>query len=446
MLLALWLVELAFPVFKILYGKEIQLQYDATFGIGLVILYLITVLLGGFYPAFFLSSFRPVQVLKGLFVAPRRQRFRHALILTQFVISVVMITAAIVVGSQLRYLRTKDLGFDRSQLMYVRLKAPDIKKNYRLFKYDIQQQADVAGITASTASLVDVSNGNNGVKWEGMQPDDDFLMTQMTVDADFIKTTGMKLVDGRNFSMAIASDSAAYLINETAAARMGMRDNAVGKKLTFWGIEGTVIGVVKDFNYQALTTSIQPMVLRHRPEEWHFHVLIKTKPGKAAETIAKVEALYKKYDRESPFEYGFVDQALDNQYKAQQGTGKIIGCFALLTVLLSCLGLFGLSAYTAEQRTKEIGVRKVLGASVSGLVSLLSKDFLKLVLIAIVIAVPVAGYVMTLWLQDFAYRINFGWWMFGAAGLLALLTAFLTTSYHAFKAARTNPMKNLRTE
>jgi predicted permease len=445
-LLALLLVELAFPAFKMLYGKEIRLQYDPSFAIGLGILFLTTVLLAGFYPAFFLSSFQPVQVLKGVFIAPKRQRFRQALILTQFVISVVMIIAAIVVASQLQYLRTKDLGFERSHLLYVRLKAPDIKKNYRLFKYDIQQQADIAGITASTASLVDVSNSTNGIKWKGMRPDDDFLMTQMTVDADFLKTTGMKLVEGRNFSTDFSSDSTAFLINETAAERMGMRGHAVGKKLTFWGVEGTVIGTVKDFNYQALTTSIQPMVLRYRPEEWHFNLLVKTKPGKAAATIARVEALYKKYDPESAIEYGFVDQALDNQYKAQQATAKIISSFTLLAVLLSCLGLFGLAAYTAEQRTKEIGVRKVLGASVGGLVSMLSKEFLILVLIAIVIAAPIAGYVMTQWLQDFAYRISIGWWMFAAAGLLALLTAFLTTSYHAFKAATANPIKSLRTE
>jgi ABC-type antimicrobial peptide transport system permease subunit len=279
-----------------------------------------------------------------------------------------------------------------------------------------------------------------------MQPDDDFLMTQMTVDADFLKTTGMRLAQGRNFSTGIASDSTAYLINETAAARMGMAADAIGKKLTFWGVEGTVIGVVKDFNFQPLTTTIQPMVLRYRPEEWHFNLLIKTKPDKIPETIALVEKLYKKYDKESAFEYGFVDQELDTLYKSQQGAGKIILCFTFLTILISCMGLFGLAAYTAEQRTKEIGIRKVLGASVAVIVSMLSRDFLRLVLLSVLIAAPVAWYVMQKWLQDFAYRIDIAWWMFAAAGVLAVGITWLATGYHAVKAAVANPVKSLRTE
>jgi ABC-type antimicrobial peptide transport system permease subunit len=279
-----------------------------------------------------------------------------------------------------------------------------------------------------------------------MQPDDDFLMTQMTVDADFLKTTGMRLAQGRNFSNEMASDSTAYLINETAAERMGMGTDPLNRKLTFWGVEGRVIGVVNDFNYQPLTTTIQPMVLRYRPDEWHFNLLIKTKPDKTPETIAIVEKLYKKYDKESAFEYGFVDQALDALYKSQQGAGRIILSFTFLTVLISCMGLFGLAAYTAEQRTKEIGIRKVLGASVGTIVSMLSKDFLRLVLLAILLAAPVSWYVMQKWLQDFAYRIDMSWWMFAAAGGLAVGITWLTTSYHALKAAIVNPVKSLRTE
>ena len=372
--------------------------------------------------------------------------FRQAMMLLQFTISVVMIVATIIIGNQLHYIQTKDLGFDRSQLMYVRLKSPDVKKNYALLKNEIQQQADIAGISATTASLVDVSNSTNGIKWEGMKAEDDFLMTQMTVDADFLNTTGMKLALGRNFSSVLASDSTAYLINETAAERMGMSGNAIGKKLTFWGIEGTIIGVVNDFNFQPLTTTIQPIVLRYRPEEWHFNLLIRTKPATTEPLVALVQKLYKKYDTESPFEYGFVDQALDNTYKAQQGAGKIITCFTFLAILISCLGLFGLAAYTTEQRTKEIGIRKVLGAGAGVIAAMLSKDFLKLVLFATFIATPVAWYAMHHWLQDFAYRIKIEWWMFAAAGLLAVAIALLTIWYHAMKAATANPVKSLRTE
>jgi predicted lysophospholipase L1 biosynthesis ABC-type transport system permease subunit len=188
------------------------------------------------------------------------------------------------------------------------------------------------------------------------------------------------------------------------------------------------------------------MVLRYRPEEWHFNLLIKTKPDKVPETIALVEKLYKKYDKESAFEYGFVDQELDTLYKSQQGAGKIILCFTFLTILISCMGLFGLAAYTAEQRTKEIGIRKVLGASVAVIVSMLSRDFLRLVLLSVLIAAPVAWYVMQKWLQDFAYRIDIAWWMFAAAGVLAVGITWLATGYHAVKAAVANPVKSLRTE
>ena len=446
LLFAAVLVEMGFPAFKMLYGKEIALVYNPSFYGGMAILFIVTVLLAGFYPAFFLSSFQPVKVLKGVFVTNKSRSLRQGLILTQFIISGVMIIAAIIIGSQLRYIQAKDLGFDRSQLMYVRLKNPDVKKNARLLKNDILQRADVAGISTTTASLVDVSNGTNGIKWEGMKPDDDFLMTQMTVDMDFLKVTGMKLVQGRNFSGELASDSAAFIINETAAERMGIRSDGVGKKLKFWNVEGTIIGVVKDFNYQPLTTTIQPMVLRYRPDEWHFNLLVKTKPDKVVTTITVIESLYKKYDAESPFEYGFVDSALDDLYKSQQGAAKIIQVFTLLTILISCMGLFGLAAYTAEQRTKEIGIRKVLGADVGNLVAMLSKDFLKLVLTAVVIAAPIAWYIMNGWLQNFAYRIDIRWWMFAVAGLLVLAVALLTTSYHAFKTAISNPIKSLRTE
>ncbi|GEO09217.1 ABC transporter permease [Segetibacter aerophilus] len=440
------LVEVFFPAFKILYGKDIQLKYDRSFFAGLSLLFLVTVLLSGFYPAFYLSSFQPLKVLKGVFVENKTKRFREAMILTQFTFSVVMIIAAMIISKQLKYLQSKDLGFDKSQLMYVRLKNPDVKKNYQLLKSDILQRADIAGITATTASMVDVSNSTNGIKWQDMKTDDDFLMTQMTVDEDFVKTMGMKIIQGRNFSKNFPADSMGYIINETAAKRMGMSDNAIDKKLTFWGVEGRVIGIVKDFNYQALTTTIQPMVLRYRPDEFHVNLIIKTKPDKIPATVTLVESLYKKYDTDGVFEYGFVDQGIDNLYKSQQGTGRIISSFTVLTILISCMGLFGLAAYTTEQRTKEIGIRKVLGASVASITSMLSKDFVRLVLIAIIIASPIAWFGSYKWLQDFAYRIDVDAWVFVAAGISAIMIALVTVSFQAIKAAIANPMKSLRTE
>ncbi|MBB1286572.1 FtsX-like permease family protein [Flavisolibacter sp. BT320] len=441
---ALFLIELFFPIFNTLYGKSIVHAYNWQFCLGAFVLYLLLVLLAGLYPAFYLSSFQPAKVLKGVTHPRKSLRFRQAMMLLQFSLSVIMIIAALVIGRQLRFIQTTDLGFDRSHLLYLRLKSPDVKKNYKVLKTEIQRQADVVTVSATTANLIDVSNATNGIKWEGMQPDDDFLMTQMTVDDNFLKATGMKLTQGRNFSARNVSDSDAYLINETAAKRMGMHGNAIGKRLTFWGNEGQVIGVVRDFHFQP--TSIQPMVLRYRPEEWHFNLLVKTKQNELSSTIATLQKLYKKYVTESAIEYGFVDQGIDALYKTHQGTGRIINCFTVLTILLSCLGLFGLAAYTAEQRTKEIGIRKVLGASESTIVTMLSKDFLKLVVVSVLIASPIAAYFMQGWLQDFAYRVPLSWWIFLGAGGMAFVIAFATTVFHATKVAIANPVNSLRTE
>ena len=441
-----FLVKLLFPAFKILYGKQIELGYDTSFFAGVLILYGIIVLLSGFYPAFYLSSFKPGKVLKGLAIENKSTRLREALIITQFALSIVMIIAAIVISKQLNYMQTKDLGFNRSQLMYVRLKSPEAKKNYRLLKNDILQQTDIGGVSATTASMVEVSNQTNGIKWEGMKKEDDFLMTQMTVDENFVQTTGVKILTGRNFSANIISDSASYIINETAAKRMGMSGNVMNRKLEFWGIEGKVIGVAKDFNFQSLTTAIQPMVLRYRPNEWHFNLLIKAKPDKIQSTVKLVEKLYKNYDSEGSFEYGFVDQALNDQYKAQQGTGKIITCFTVLTILISCMGLFGLAVYTTQQRTKEIGIRKVLGAGISNITSMLSRDFIKPVVVAIFLASPVAWIFTSNWLEDFAYRIDIDAGVFVYAGILVVSIALVTVSFQAIKAASANPVKSLRTE
>ncbi len=443
---ALFLVEVLFPFFSTLYGKEIYRAYNWPFFISTLLLYLLLVLAAGLYPAFYLSSFQPIKVMQGVFHAPKTLRFRQAMMVVQFSLSVVMIIAALVIGRQLRFIQTTDLGFDRSHLLYLRLKSPEAKKNYQVLKNAFQQQADIAAVSATTANLIDVSNATSGLKWEGMQPEDDFQMTQITVDADFLTATGVQLLQGRGFSDRIVSDSDAYLVNETAARRMGLQNDAIGKRLTFWGNEGQVIGVVKDFHFQALTTSIQPMVLRYRPEEWHFNLLIKTKPQASAATVSNIEKLYKKYDAESVAEYGFVDQGIDALYKSQQGTARIINCFTVLTILISCLGLFGLAAYTAEQRTKEIGIRKVLGAGVATIVTMLSKEFLKLVALSVLIAAPVAGYMMHGWLQDFAYRVPLSWWIFFVAGALALFIALATTLFHAAKVAVANPVDSLRTE
>ncbi|MCX6217543.1 ABC transporter permease [Spirosoma sp.] len=455
MLVSLLLAELLLPVFNNLAEKSMAIPYRMpAFWLVIIGLTAVVSLLTGLYPAFFLSSFRPVAVLKtgiaGYFSSGQTGRnFRQSLVVGQFVLSISLAISTVVIYRQLAYLQSTKLGFDKSHLLNVRLKG-DLKQNALRFKTDVSQLPGVAQASMTTSNLVDMNNSTT-IEWEGQTPKDEFLITQMNVDADFIRTTGMSMVAGRNFSAQITSDTLSklgtYLINETAAKRMGWTPaSALGKKVKFWGTDGTVIGVVKDFHFRPLHVSIEPFILRFRPKEFYFDLLVKTKPGMVASTLPAITSVYKKLDPNYPISYGFVDQDLDRQYRSEQRIGQIILYFSILTILVSCLGLFGLTAFTAEQRTKEIGIRKVLGASVVSIVALLSKDFLKLVLIALIIASPIAWYAMNRWLQSFAYKTSFEWWMPALAGLVAICIALLTTSFQSIKAAIANPVKSLRNE
>jgi len=274
------------------------------------------------------------------------------------------------------------------------------------------------------------------------------VMSMMNTDPDVLSTTGMHLLAGRNFRTGITSDtSTTFLINETAVRRMGWTpEQALGKKFRVWNYNGTIIGVVKDFHFRPLTETINPILFYYAPKESYSWLIVKTKPNKTPEAIATLTQFYKKYEASTAMQYEFVDQGLANQYRSEQKTGQIVLYFSVLAIIVSGLGLFGLSIYTIGQRIKEIGIRKVLGASVSSIVTLLSKDFLKLILIAILIASPVAWYAMHWWLQDFAYKINVGWWIFLVSGGLVIILALLTVSFQSIRAALMNPVKSLRSE
>jgi ABC-type antimicrobial peptide transport system permease subunit len=444
-LFALALVQVCFPLFTALCGKNITFHFSINYSIALLLFYVLVVLLSGFYPAFVLSSFGAARVFRGAFVADNGKRFREAMLGIQFTVSAVMIICAVIISQQLTYINEKDLGFDKSQLMYVKLKSPGVKKQYQLLLQDIQQEADIESISATTANLVDVTNGSD-VAWQGMKQGDQMSVTQITVDENFMHTTGMKLAEGRNFSNAIVTDSTAFIINQTAADRMNFGRDAIGRKLSFWNVEGTVIGVVKDFNYQPLTTSVQPLLLRYRPDEWHFNLLIKTKPNKAQSTIQIVQKLYKKYDKDGAFEYGFVDQALDKLYTTAHHAGNLINGFAAIAIFISCIGLFGLVAYAVEQRTKEIGIRKVLGANLASIVRLLSRDFTRLLYLSLLIALPIAYYFSHQWLQNFVYRVSIQWWQLGVACAAIVVVIFFVIFLQVIRTMIANPVKSLRTE
>ncbi|GAB3932444.1 ABC transporter permease [Larkinella terrae] len=455
MLLAGLLAEALLPVFNGLAGKNLQIPYQLpAFWLTMVSLTGIVSLLTGLYPAFFLSSFRPISVLKtgiaGHFSNVQAGRgFRQSLVVGQFVLSITLAISTVVIYRQLSFIQQTRLGFDKSQLLYVRLKG-EMRGKAQQFKTGVEQLPGVVQASVTTSNLVNMNN-STVIEWEGQRPKDEFLITQMNVDADFIKTAGMSLAAGRNFSARITSDTlsklGAYIINETAAKRMGWTPaSALGKRVKFWGTDGLIIGVLKDFHFRSLHVGIQPFILRFRPKEFYFNLLVKTRPGLVAHTLSEIAEEYKKMKTDYPLSYGFVDQDLDAQYQSEQRIGRIILCFAILTILVSSLGLFGLTAFTAEQRTKEIGIRKVLGASVASIVTLLSRDFLKLVLIALVIASPLAWYAMSRWLENFVYRTEIQWWVFAVAGLLALGIALLTVSFQTIKAALMNPVKSLRSE
>jgi ABC-type antimicrobial peptide transport system permease subunit len=291
----------------------------------------------------------------------------------------------------------------------------------------------------------------SNIEWEGQPQNVNFYVTQINTDPDFLTTIGAKVVSGRNFSNAIARDTSdkigTYLLNETAVRKMGWNNTtALGKKVKFWGLEGEVVGVVKDFHFRPLSVSIEPFIFRNRPKEFYFNLLIKTKASNTKRAIEEVSNILAKYEPNSPISYGFVNQDLNKLYFNDQRVGKIIFIFSILTIIISCLGLFGLVTYTTQQRVKEIGIRKVLGASIVNVTTLLTKDFLKLVCIAIVIASPIAYYLAGEWLQDYAYHIDISWQIFALAGIMALLIALFTVSYQAIRAALINPSQSLKTE
>lgn len=446
--LSVLLLGLFLPLLNVIAAKSIVVPFSNALFIGSVVgLALLVGLVAGIFPAMYLSSFHPIKTLKGSFSGHSGQTLRRSLVVMQFFFSVVLIIGTIVIYQQLTFLQNKNLGFDQSQLISVKMMF-SLRANPQPMKQDLQNLSSIVNVASASNNLIDVNNGTHSIKWEGQTEGEEFLIGLANVDMNYLPTTGMQLLAGRNFDPKITTDtSAAYIINACAAKSMGWTpEEAIGKSFTLWEAPGKIIGVVQDFHFHKLTAVIEPFVLYTWPKESYSTLLVKTRPGQNQAAIKAIEQTYKKYEKQTEVEYEFVDEALQNQYLAEQRTGTVILYFSILAIFVSCLGLFGLATFTAEQRTKEIGIRKVLGASIAGITALLSSDFLKLVLLAIALAAPVAYYGMNLWLQDFAYRIELQWWMFVLAGVLAMLIAFLTVGWQSVKAALANPVKALKSE
>lgn len=454
--IALVLVRLALPAFNTFSGKNIDLSYLANLWTlpSLLMLGVVVGILAGIYPAFFLSSYKAISVLKGSSLTTSGERgksgisLRSSLVVFQFSVSVVLIVATLVVYRQLGYIQNKNLGYEKDQVLILP-EAWQLGDKAEAFRQQLLQDAGIKYISTSGYLPSGPSHNNNFFVF----PDDDVSSQIKTlryeVDDQYIPTLGLELVEGRNFSEEHGTDDVSIILNETAVKALGWTNNALGKTLTRANAEGErtnfrVIGVVRDFHFRSLHEHISPLVMTKGTSSGA--IIAKVETADVGALVDRIEKHWKGLADDEPFEYSFLDDRFYQTYSAERRMGYIFSFFALLTIFVACMGLFGLATFTTKQRKKEIGIRKVLGAEVSHIVVMLSWGFLKLVLASVVIAFPLAGWLMEKWLESFAYRVDFSWWIYVGTGLLIGLVAFLTVGYEAIKAAWTNPVKTLRSE
>ncbi|WP_420151149.1 ABC transporter permease [Spirosoma sp.] len=452
LVLAVGIVYLALPLFNELAGKTLALNFGDRVWLfpGLLLLGVLVGILAGSYPAFFLSSFKPIAVLKSTkFTGDRKSiSLRSGLVVVQFSISIILMIGTTVVYRQLSYIQNKKLGYSKEQVL-VLSDTWQLNQKEEVFRNQILQDPRVVSVSTSGYLPAGPSYSNNFMVYPETNASQLVKTLRYDVDYEYIPTLGMQLSAGRNFSREYGTDSSGVILNETAVKTFGWNNTALGRTITHSENDGKrktyrVVGVVKDFHFRSLHESISPLVMTLGRN--NGTVIIKAKTKDMSGLLASMEKEWKKFAPDAPFMYSFLDKRFNDTYLAEQKTGRILGIFAGLTIFVACLGLFGLATFTAEQRTKEIGVRKVLGASVTSIVAMLSKDFLKLVAIAIVLATPMAWYAMNKWLQAFAYKIDITWWMLILAGALAVVIALLTVSFQSIKAALMNPVKSLRSE
>lgn len=451
-LLAILLVGLVMPLFNSITGKELLLlsAADSFLYGGLLLLIVVVGLIAGSYPALYLSGLIPVRVLKGNFVTSGSRVFiRRGLVVAQFAVAVALIISTVVVFSQLRYWQTKNLGFDKEHLVNIYLSGVDGTKT-PLLKTAFLNQSGVQQASAHNFLMGSGVFNNNPVVREGQDDKDGFVAGIIQSDFDLLKTTGIKLVAGRDFNPALSTDSSdAYIINQAAAKQLGYKDDAVGKRIEwrpgYMSRHGTIIGVVEDFNLRSLQSPVDPIIYMVRQEEVGI-ITLRLAAGDQKAIMKRVESAWNGIIADVPFNFTFVEDDIQARYVSERTLGKLFGIFSGLAIFIACMGLLGLSMLISRQRTKEIGIRKVLGASIANISLLLSKDFLKLVLIGICIASPIAWYGMEKWLQHFAFRIHIEWWVFVLTAVIVVLIALGTVSFQSVRSALMNPVKSLRSE
>jgi ABC-type antimicrobial peptide transport system permease subunit len=448
-LLAVGLVLVLLPAFNAVAAKRIAFGtlLGWKFLAGILVVTGITGLVSGSYPAMLLSSFQPVKILKGRLAGGGRGALcRKSLVVVQFSLSIILLIGMGTVRQQIDFLRSKTLGYDKDNLLYLPLRG-DAPKSYESLKAELLRSSRVAAVTGTGEPPAFIFNNSTGAEWDGKDPELQVLISNGVSDFDFVETMKIDMVAGRPFSKSYPGDKGrAFLVNEEVPKLMGLASaEAVGKRFSFMGVDGMIVGVMKNYHFQSLRYAIEPLALVADPEVVTFAV-VRLRAGEIPAGLDAVKSAWQAVNPLYPFEYKFIDEDFDQLYRADERLGVILNYFAAIAVLIACLGLFGLASFTAEQRTKEIGVRKVLGASVGGVVVLFSREFAKWVAIANLIAWPVGYFVMRKWLQGFAYRTVSAWWLFVLAGIGALAMALVTVSIQAFKAAQANPMNALKYE
>jgi len=441
--IALILVELLLPGYNNLIGKQLEVNYQSPeLYIGIITILLVCGLLAGSYPAFYLSSLKTLDIMRGVISKnPGTAKFRKVLVVFQFSLSILLIICTLIVVKQLNYLQNKDLGFNKDNIGYFMFPTRPGDPQLESIKKELSNNPDIESVTITHFNPFTTESHVGGFNWLGKKESDDVVFYQQSVDKDYAKTFKLQLKEGRFFSSEFSTDTAAVVINETAARIMGFKNPIDEIITTPHGNKLNIIGVVKDFHFRSLHHKIEPLIMQSGVDN-NFY--LKMKPNKLTSTVEFVKKTFKSFHPSVPLDFKFLENDYDKLYMTEQRMGKILGYFSFLAIIISCLGLIGLSSFMIQRRTKEIGIRKVNGAKTIEIFSLLSKEYIKWVMIAIIIACPAAWYAMNKWLQNFAYITNLSWWIFVLASVFALLIAILTVSVQSYKAANRNPVEALR--
>jgi len=452
MIIAVGIVAAFIGPFNLLTGKlfhEVDL-IAPMFILSALIITILTSIIAGSYPALILSSFMPINVLKGgLTGGLKGVYFRKITVVIQFIISTILILFTIVTYRQLKFMQGKSLGYDKENLIYLQIKG-NMKDNYPLIKSEFSRDPSVVAVTESISPPHSIGSNADNIWWEGKSPEDHSLVSMCGVNFDWVEAMGIKMKSGRSFSKEYSMDiphdtMGTFLINEQLEKLMGT-DDAVGKQLKFGGTRGQIVGVMKDFNYQSLRSKIEPLAVWIWPDQYMGFIYFRIKPGNLHQEIAGLQKTWEKILPSYPFDYQFLDQEIDKMYRVEERTGSLLKYFSVLAILIACIGLFGLATYTIEQRTRELGLRKVLGASPASILILVSEEFMKLLIIASVISIPVSLFLLTKYLSNYGYHIHLSVWIFVIALLLTVLVAILAIFYQLISALRANPAKSLKYE